>query len=562
MNEISVIDSAVDQRPGALQIDPDTGRLLYNGRRMLLLSACSLGALRKELIETLGYRQARRVLKRFGFAAGRDDAHNLPINLQDMAGADPSNYGFFLHALDGLCRFEAIEEKCEVDLTRGVFHIEAYWASSFEAEQHVKHFGQAKEPVCWILTGYATGHSTELLGKKTLVKEVECRGMGHPRCRIVADFDASFSEEFDAERQDYHEIRFSDLVAELNVKLQHQQAELERKEKTISQLQARLGNRPGFEGMIGDSPAFRRALRMAEQVASVDSTVLILGESGTGKDLLARAIHECSRRADRPFVAVNCSALPETLQEAELFGYARGAFTGATRNFKGLFESAHGGTLFLDEIGDLSLSAQAKILRALQSGEIKRIGESKIRKVDVRIIAATHQDLEQMVQERRFREDLYYRLNVVSITLPPLRERDNDLLLLAEAFVRKFSDKWGKSISGLSCVTKRLLLEYPWPGNVRELENAMERAVILAEGPVIEPKDLPEKIIGYGQQGVGLQKNGSLQHQRESLSGIVDERERIARALAMSKGKRELAAALLDCSRTTLWRKMKAYGML
>ncbi|MBI2392502.1 MAG: sigma-54-dependent Fis family transcriptional regulator [Deltaproteobacteria bacterium] len=258
---------------------------------------------------------------------------------------------------------------------------------------------------------------------------------------------------------------------------------------------------PGGLGaeIIGQSAAMRRIFRLVEGVASASSTVLILGESGTGKELVARAIHRRSARATRQFVAVNCSSIPDTLIESELFGHVKGAFTSANTSRAGLFEIADKGTLFLDEVGDLSLAAQVKLLRALQEGEIKRVGANDVRTVDVRVIAATNVDLAQKIDAGRFREDLFYRLNVIAIELPPLRDRRDDIPLLAQHFLRKFARKSGKEVRRLGAESLAALTAYGWPGNVRQLENAIERAVVLARGDDLMPDDLPVDVVGTGR---------------------------------------------------------------
>ncbi len=545
-----------------LDFRQESGQIFLKGYRMVMLSACAFGGLRKELIETLGWEQGRGLMKRFGYAAGLADGKALMERFPEVSRDHHMDYGPLLHALEGMAMVARIPEKSAVDLSAGVFHVEAFWENSYEAEQHLEMFGKSEEPVCWTLMGYATGHSTAAAGRKTLVVEVECRAMGHEHCRFVADFDENFSAEFDLERRDYQALHLPKVLEELGTTIAQQQRSLQEKEKIIIGLQSQM-EQQSVMGLQGASESLREALRVAELVAPVDSTALILGESGTGKELVARGIHEKSRRADKPFIAVNCSALPETLQEAELFGFDKGAFTGAITARPGVFESANGGTLFLDEIGDLTLSAQTKILRALQEGEIKRIGENQIRKVDVRIIAATNQNLEKMVQEKHFREDLFYRLNVVAIKLPPLRERDNDALLLADHFVKEFAKKFSKKVKGISRDAKHAIAAYSWPGNVRELQNAIERAVILAAGPTIELTDLPEKMVtvrpkSYLPPMQDDQKTADTDdHLRRELAQIADERERLAKALELAQDNREQAAALLGMSRTTLWRKMR-----
>ncbi|HSA59910.1 MAG TPA: sigma-54 dependent transcriptional regulator [bacterium] len=251
-----------------------------------------------------------------------------------------------------------------------------------------------------------------------------------------------------------------------------------------------------FLDIVGKSLKMHEVYQLIDRVAPSNSSVLILGESGTGKELVARAIHQKSRRKDNPFVVINCAALPETLLESELFGYRKGAFTGAFADKKGLFEEADGGTIFLDEIGEITPAVQVKLLRVLQNGEIRRIGGSENSRVDVRVLAATNKDLHQQVKTKAFREDLFYRLNVITLTLPPLRERKDDVSLLAYHFLKKFSEKTGKNVERISMDTLQTLEEYRWPGNVRELENVIERAVVLAEGGTITARELPPKLLG------------------------------------------------------------------
>ncbi len=307
----------------------------------------------------------------------------------------------------------------------------------------------------------------------------------------------------------------------------------------------------GFESIIGRSEAIRNLLSRVVRVAPTDATVLITGESGTGKELVARAVHANSRRADRPFVPVNCAAITETLLESELFGHARGAFTGAVAARKGLFEEADGGTFFFDEIAETTLSFQAKLLRTIQEGEIRRIGDNKALKVDIRVISATNVDLQTAVEERRFREDLYYRLNVARFNLPPLRKRREDIPLLTEFFLGKYAQKMGTRAQLADGVMDRLL-EYTYPGNIRELENMVEQAVALSIGGVITVDDiLPDA------QREPTEAKG------RTLADIVDRAERSAveQALREADGSRERAAEALNISPTTLWRKMTRLGI-
>ena len=273
-------------------------------------------------------------------------------------------------------------------------------------------------------------------------------------------------------------------------------AERKRLQDRNRELETRLEALESTRGLVGTSGPMREVARMIEAVAYSAATVLVQGESGTGKELVARAIHACSPRRAQPFVALNCGALTETLLESELFGHVKGSFTGASRDHQGLFESASGGTIFLDEVGDIPLSTQVRLLRVLQEGEIKRVGSTDPVKVDVRVIAATHRDLPRLVRTGKFREDLFYRLNVIAIPLPPLRDRLDDVPLLAHHFLRRYSDRLGKKVRTLAPQAVELLCAHRWPGNVRELENAIERAVVLCRGHVVQPADLPPSVTG------------------------------------------------------------------
>ncbi|AKQ64220.1 Type IV fimbriae expression regulatory protein PilR [Myxococcus hansupus] len=319
--------------------------------------------------------------------------------------------------------------------------------------------------------------------------------------------------------------------------------------------------------ILGSSPSLQAVLRQVSRLAPVDTTVLISGESGTGKELIARELHSRSPRAAMPFVAVNCGAFPSGLIESELFGHAKGAFTDARTAKRGLFAEADGGTLFLDEVGELPLAAQVKLLRVLQEGEIRPVGENRVEKVDVRVVAATLRDLGRLVEKGEFREDLYYRLNVVNLRVPPLRERSDDVPLLARTFISRFNRQLNRDppIQGLAPEAESLLTAYAWPGNVRELENAMERAVLLADGPQILPSNLPDRLWAARPPGpvggparVALQDGGDL-----SLKRAIREMEEsyIRAALRKTKGNRTRAAELLDISHRALLYKIKEFGI-
>ena len=323
----------------------------------------------------------------------------------------------------------------------------------------------------------------------------------------------------------------------------------------VRELQAQLVERHRIEGIIGESGRMQEVLALVKRVAPSDATVLIRGESGTGKELIARAIHYNSPRAAGPLVTLNCAALPEQLLESELFGHEKGAFTGAGSLRKGRFELADGGTIFLDEIGDLSPALQVKLLRVLQERQFERLGGSRTIQVDVRILAATHRDLEAAMRTDAFREDLYYRLNVVAITVPPLRERREDIPPLLDYFLPKFADKDRRTVTGLTAAARDALLRYDYPGNVRELENIVERAVLLSRGPVIDLEDLPVTLRpGERRPGAPLP-----QGLPDVLADI--ERQAIRSALERSGGVQTKAAEELGISERVLRYKMHKYGL-
>jgi two-component system, NtrC family, response regulator HydG len=330
-------------------------------------------------------------------------------------------------------------------------------------------------------------------------------------------------------------------------------------------LQRRLDDLLGQGNMIGVSSAFKQMMTLVRQVADSSATVLIQGESGTGKEGVARAIHDGSPRHAGPFVAVNCAALPETLLESELFGYEKGAFTGAAGRKEGRFELADGGTLFLDEVADLSPVTQPKILRVLQEGEFERVGGTRTLRVDVRIVTATNQDLAQLVRDKRFREDLYYRLNVITVTTPPLRERREDIRVLAQHFLRVYAAKNNRTLEGLSDEALSCLEAYRWPGNVRELENVIERAVVLARGEQIEVANLPpnvtERSVTFTREEPaggrpGAQPDGVFTIRVGTPLAEIDQRV-LEETLRFAKGNRTVTAKLLGIDPKTVFRKLK-----
>lgn len=329
--------------------------------------------------------------------------------------------------------------------------------------------------------------------------------------------------------------------------------------------------RSAFIDMMGDSPVIRKMIALATRVAPTDSTVLLLGESGTGKEIIAEYIHRMSNRYDKPFLAINCSALPETLLESELFGYVKGAFTGATGDRKGLFEEGNNGTIFLDEVGDMPLMTQVKLLRVLQNREVRRLGENKIVKVNVRIIAATNQDLVVAIHEKRFREDLFFRLNVIQVKIPPLRERMDSLPSLLRYFISKFNRRFNRNIREIDRQAQFILTNYSYPGNVRELENILEHAVIMADDDVIRVSSLPDYLQSIKrpmlalpegiEEAVEMPAHEAETGAPEYMTLAEMEKRLITETLMKCEGNQTLASDKLGISRSTLWRKMKEYNI-
>ena len=427
-----------------LELDPEGGVIRFAGQRALLLDAVAMGLLRKYLVENFGLTAARTVLTQFGFAHGWRMAEAMQAEFKWNSDGDWQQAGIRIHALEGLFRVETG--------SKGLLSKEGVTLlASYEAEQHLLHFGRSDVPACWTICGLTSGYVSRSSGKEIYVLEDRCVGKGDAACHLIG----RTRQEWGDERAE--ELRFFEakrLKEHLDVSLQRVTETLKAAERKLSAHRRALvrvaRGVDGPLGIIAESPAMRRVVDLASRVAKVDSTVLITGESGAGKERIARLVHEESTRAAGAFIAVNCGAITETLLESELFGHARGAFTGATVDRPGLFEAANGGTLLLDEVGEVSSGMQVKLLRALQEREIRRVGENKSRRVDVRIVAATNRDLAHGVAGGNFRQDLYYRLKVVELHVPPLRERRDDVLPLARVLLADAALRMKRKISGLA----------------------------------------------------------------------------------------------------------------
>jgi DNA-binding NtrC family response regulator len=539
-----------------LDFRPDQGIIRLHEQRVVILSAAAMGLLRKELIDTLGVETAERLALRFGFADGYHDAVNLRERSKWTDPREGIGAGAMLQTLEGIVRVDV--RKVDYDAESGRFEEEVMWHDSYVAEQHVHHYGKSAAPVCWSLVGYASGFVSACLGKEIYFREMSCAAQGAKHCVAIGRDAESWGGEIETIRADFqaaivgHEVeRLHEAVSKRLKELDRRERLLERRERELNLLRARVNRHAEARHFVAGSQAMQDVLEMAARVAPLDTTVLIYGESGTGKEFIVRLIHDQSPRAGAPFVSINCAALTETLLESELFGHVRGAFTGAVRDKAGLFEVAGHGTIFLDEIGEIAPTVQAKLLRALQEREIRRVGAERNIRIHARVVAATNRDLRAAVEAGTFREDLYFRLGAFVITVPPLRDRREDIPPLVHHFLIRAAGRMKKDVTTVSAEAMSALMNYRWPGNVRELEHAVERAVILANGPSIRLRELPPELTQKSRTRAG----------DDTLDLQEQERRMIERALERFQGNRKKAAEALKISTVTLWRKMKQYGL-
>jgi two-component system response regulator HydG len=529
-----------------LEFEPSGGIIRFAGQRALIFDAVALGLLRRELIDLLGLNGARAVLTHFGFTHGWRTADAMKDELPWDSEREWRIAGGRLHRLQGLVVFEPVAPS-EREGNEGQPFAEGIWKESYEAEQHLLHVGRSEDPVCWTLAGFGSGYLSRSNGREIYVVEERCRGKGDAVCRAVGRTKEEWGERIAGDLP-FYESRCLDVVRDkLTRALKSTERRLRARRAELSRVS---GVADDATGIVARSEAMRKVLDLATRVAKVDSTVLVTGESGVGKERVARYIHDESARVAHPFVAINCGAVPEGLLESELFGHARGAFTGATQDRAGLFEAASGGTLFLDEIGEIALAMQVKLLRALQERQVRRVGENKSRSIDVRIVAATNRDLPADVIAGRFRQDLYYRLRVIELHIPPLRERPDDILPLARIHLAEAAARLGSKVVGFSPKATQQLVRYAWPGNVRELANAIERAVVLANGRRVDAGDLPDETASAAQK-----KEGTIVRRLDDV-----ERDAIFAALESVGGNKARAAEALGIGQATLFRKLKTYN--
>lgn len=548
-----------------LDFAPSKGQIWFNEARMLLFHAKGMARLRREIIEHVGLARARSIFWRMGFECGRMDARVAEKHQGQADDYDVFCIGPALHALEGIAQAHIVN--ADIDWEQGTFDGVVHWKDSWEAQAHLEDGLPISEDypgACWAATGYASGYVTEFFKRTVIFQETQCACSGHAQCVVegrAAEHweDKSFVEAL---------LNATDDAGQFDV-----EEELRRLRRARAKVkQPNCPNKP--DDIVGNSAVFLESFTLLGKAAGGSINVLLLGETGVGKEVFARWLHDHSKETGGPFVAVNCSAIPAELVEAELFGVRRGAFTGATETRKGRFERADGGTLFLDEIGDLPLAAQAKLLRALQSGEIERLGDDTPIKVNVRLISATNVDLADAMKRGDFRSDLYYRLATYPINIPPLRDRGGDIALLAKAMVMRYAPRYGKAVLGITERVAHVLEAYPWPGNVRELENFIERAVLLVDdGKAIEIDHLPivlqelaskaEQTAAHPTGAQGASRKQELAIELMQLGANLAEQEEllVTHAIAMSDGNVTEAAKLLGISRRQMAYRLDKLGL-
>lgn len=445
----------------SLRFDIDKGRIWLGQNRMFLFHATAFGEMRRNIIENFGIEYARALFIRMGYVCGRQDVALAHKMLEAGDNFDVFQLGPELHAFEGITKSTVVD--ADIDWENGIFYGKAICHESMEAEQHIRVFGIHDDVACWAMTGYASGYTTGFFKRFIVFKEIDCLCKGDNKCVL----EGKPAEAWDD--QDYVDLFRSERVSKDLVNL----------ETELKKLRGKRSKVPAQGDLVGKSSGFKLCFDMLSRAAKAPISVLILGETGVGKEMFARWLHENSDRAKGPFIPINCGAIPSDLIEAELFGVNRGAYTGAQESRPGKFERADGGTLFLDELGELSLAAQVKLLRVLQTGEVERLGDNRVRRVNVRLVAATNVDLNSLIKEGKFRSDLYYRLSAYPVEIPPLRERRCDIKLLTQAMVDKYSPLYDKQVKGVSDEAMAELEHYAWPGNVRQLENVIERAILL-----------------------------------------------------------------------------------
>ncbi|MBN3813740.1 sigma-54-dependent Fis family transcriptional regulator [Paraburkholderia sp. Ac-20347] len=553
----------------SLVFSPDDGRIWLNDQRMLLWRSSTYGALRCELVSCLGLDHARSLLTRVGYTTGGRDVELVHRTWPDSDPTEAFHAGLRQLRLAGIVRPEMVA--LDFDVGSGDFYAEFLLHDSHEDDEHIASFGIGTEPGCWMTVGYSSGYASAFMGKRVIFREVSCLSSGGDVCRIIG----RPAEEWDDPEQDLRYFKPEASATRMR------RSFVSVASQTAGRNDSTERKETGVAPLVGISSSFSAARHLIERVASTSATVLFTGPSGAGKELFAQTLHAISPRAEAPFVAINCAAIPDTLIESELFGVERGAYTGAVSSRPGRFERAEGGTLFLDEIASLSFVAQGKLLRALQERRIERVGGTREIEVDVRVVAATNVDLRDEVSAGRFREDLFFRLNVFPISLPPLKERRDDIPLLMELFLRRYSVQHKREVPGFTSRAVQALLQYEFPGNIRELQNLVERGLIMAE------KDEPIDVHHLFREGevhtmrlLSLAENGHLvqtgtivqdapirknEHTgADSNTGELSAKEvaTYRKALVANRYNVAATARALGLTRAQLAYRLKRYGLL
>ncbi len=524
-----------------LSFDVKTGFPLFGSTRIIVLGLPALIRFENDLIHSLGNEKAFLIMSRFGYEVGMAEALNITNQYNFDTPQEALRAITSLQTMAGWARLELTNVALNMDKKTLTLSVTCW--DSFEAMLRKERGGISKEPVCHLLAGTLSGYASAIVGTEILVTEVACQAQDHEFCtfegRSLQEWgldDLTFRRKFSLANLDEELMRLKNKLEQTNADLVSKNLEINR----LRQLYASDSDKE----FTSRSSAMINVQILARKVASTKATVLIQGESGTGKEVLARFIHEHSEGRDKPFLAINCAALPSNLLESELFGHVKGAFTGADSDKKGLFAEAGEGTLFLDEIGELPFDVQPKLLRAIQEREVRPVGGIRDIPVKARIIAATNRDLKKMTTEGRFREDLYYRLAVFPLFVPPLRERKQDILILARSFLNRLK----KDHPGFSPQSVKKMETYSWPGNVRELENWVEHAFILAGNDQIMPEHFP---------GVMLQSQDPISVLTSDLPTCEELVRRYTRMVIERTHSRTEAARVLGIGSATLWRRLK-----
>lgn len=529
------------------------GKIWLDEQRMLLMTVSAMASCRRELIEMIGEERAKGFFLRLGYQSGLKDAELARKLRPNSSDIEMFLTGPQLHALKGMVNVRPL--KMDIDLETGHFYADIEWLDSFEVENHQSERLESAQPVCWMLLGYAISYTSFFVGRQIIFKEVSCRGCGDALCRIIG----KPAQEWD-DAEDFMRYFQSDPIIE----------ELRSLKIQLESLNQRLALKAGQFYGIGQSAVYRKTCALIDKAAPGKASVLLLGETGVGKEVIARSVHLRSERASGPFIALNCAVISPDLIESELFGVEKGAYTGAHQSRMGRFERAHGGTLFLDEVAELTPRAQASLLRVLQEGELERVGDSQVRRVDVRVIAATHEDLAEAVRAGRLRADLYYRLNVYPVKIPALRERREDIPLLIEHFLEKLHATYPKKNLGLSDRALEACMRHDWPGNIRELENLIERGVIITDNNQSISVEALFPHLTDDHPCIGLNGDGNLASQApdsarqwarqlldQGLSLETVEQALLQEALQRSEQNVSQAARLLGMTRPALAYRLK-----